>query len=193
MSLVLEALRRVDKPGERTGSVGVAVASYRPARKRSRAGVPLLLGLATGGTLVSLFGFGSRAGNPAALTGDQSPPPLEGARPAPSAAAHKALPSMKIVESSAPVRPAPAASAAPDPRTQVTLILQAISERDSHPVAVINDQLVKEGDLIEGARVLRIHADSVEVVLENGASHAVRFAPPLPPPPPETSPSPGPF
>lgn len=190
MSLVLEALRRVEKPGAKAGSVGVAVASYRPARTRSRAGVPLLLGLATGGALISLFGFGSRAGNPAALSGNQALGPLKGPSPP---APRKALPAMKIVEGDVQARSAPAPSAVPDPRPRATLILQAVSERDSHPVAVINDQLVKEGDLIEGARVLRIHPDSVEVVLENGTSHTVRFAPPLPPPQAEASPSPNPF
>jgi hypothetical protein len=60
------------------------------------------------------------------------------------------------------------------------LILQAISERDSRPIAVINDQLVREGDLFEGARILRIGAESVDVRLENGKAATVRFAPPPP-------------
>ena len=69
------------------------------------------------------------------------------------------------------------------------LVLQAISERDSQPIAIINDQLVKEGDKLGQVRVLRIGSDSVDVLLENGRNETVRFA--LPPPPlPEDSPSP---
>jgi len=59
------------------------------------------------------------------------------------------------------------------------LVLQAISERDSHAIAVISDQLVKEGDLIGKARVLRIGADTVEVLLEGGRRELIRF--PIPP------------
>jgi hypothetical protein len=72
------------------------------------------------------------------------------------------------------------------------LVLQAISERDSHPIAMINDQLVREGDKLGQVRVLKIGADAVEVLLENGQPDTVRFAPP-PPPVPEPSPSPSPL
>jgi hypothetical protein len=57
-------------------------------------------------------------------------------------------------------------------------VLQAISERDSRPIAVISDQLVKEGDLVGGARVLKIGGDSVEVLLASGLKEVVRFLPP---------------
>ena len=83
------------------------------------------------------------------------------------------------------LRPSPDLAAS-DLKTPAPLILQAISERDSRPVAIINDQLVREGDLIGRTRVVRIHSDSVDVLLENGTKEAVRFAPP----PPETSPTP---
>jgi hypothetical protein len=189
MSLVLEALRRVEKPGARAGGVGVAVASYRPVRKRIGAGLPLLMGLATGGALVFLFGLGSQATNPAIRGGDRG----RGAAPdevpgEPPVAVRKVLPPMKLVEAKGQARLAPPSSAlaVPDSKTQATLVLQAISERDSHPVAIINDQLVREGELIGRARVLRIHADSVDVLLENGTQEAVRFAPP----PPQPSPTP---
>jgi hypothetical protein len=66
----------------------------------------------------------------------------------------------------------------------VVLTLQAISERDSYPIAIINDQLLKEGDMIGGIRILRIDSDSVDVLLESGQGETVRF-----PPPPAPSPS----
>ena len=87
-------------------------------------------------------------------------------------------------------RPGPASSR-PAPQKQ-SLILQAISERDSRPIAIINDQLVMEGDKIGPARVLRIGSESVEVALENGQHETVRFAPPPPPLPPDPSPTPHP-
>ncbi|HQZ17013.1 MAG TPA: hypothetical protein PLD86_09095, partial [Vicinamibacteria bacterium] len=62
MSLVIEALRRVEKTDARTGSIGAAVASYRPAPKSRGSVVPLLLGLLTGGTVVFLLGAQSRNG-----------------------------------------------------------------------------------------------------------------------------------
>ena len=55
MSLVLEALRRVEKPNERTGSIGAAVSSYRPTPRRRGFAIPLLLGFAVGGAALLLF------------------------------------------------------------------------------------------------------------------------------------------
>lgn len=197
MSLVIEALRRVEKTDARTGSIGAAVASYRPAPKSRGSVVPLLLGLLTGGTVVFLLGAQSRNGaDVSARSGDDAPAlppqtrPLKGAaglpppliiepavrsiEPRPSLAAAAATPALR------PDLPSRAAGSTPP------LVLQAISERDSRPIAIINDQLVREGDKVGPARVLRIGPDSVEVLLENGKHDTVRFAPP---PPPETQPS----
>ena len=41
--------------------------------------------------------------------------------------------------------------------------LQAISAQDGHPVAILNDRLVREGDSFDGVKVLRIGADEVEI------------------------------
>ena len=46
------------------------------------------------------------------------------------------------------------------------LVLQGTSVIDGNPVAVISDQRVFEGDLIEGARVVRIGEREVELELE---------------------------
>lgn len=62
----------------------------------------------------------------------------------------------------------------PDPETEAvesdvtipSLVLQGTSVIDGNPVAVISDQRVFEGDLIEGARVLRIGDREVELELE---------------------------
>jgi hypothetical protein len=67
-------------------------------------------------------------------------------------------------------------------------VLQAISERDSHPIAIINDLLVKEGDRLGPVRILRIGSESVEVLLGDGTRDTVRFAPPPPDPTPTATP-----
>ncbi len=72
----------------------------------------------------------------------------------------------------------------------MVLILQAISERDSYPIAIINDQLVKEGDMIGQTRILRIDSDSVDVLLESGQAESIGFDPP-PAPTPSPSSDPG--
>ena len=41
--------------------------------------------------------------------------------------------------------------------------LQAISAQEGHPVAILNDRLVREGDSFDGVRVVRIGADEVEI------------------------------
>lgn len=205
MSLVLEALRRVEKPNERTGSIGAAVSSYRPTPRRRGFAIPLLLGFAVGGAALLLFTPPS--GQRKATPGPNSNGGASGkAAPTRSARGGAGLPPPLILEPmvrpEAPrPRPAPSAdmvAAARDRRAELSplpgparpaFVLQAISERDSHPIAIINDQLVREGDKLGTTRVLKIGADSVEVLLESGKKDFVRFAPP---PPPDISPSPDP-
>ncbi len=208
MSLVLDALRRVEKADAHPGSVGVAVASYRPLRRPHRSWAPLLLGLIVGGVAVLLFGpsagrlgtgealpagsAGTAASNgrPArALGGAGLPPPLildataaavgpQSPSDAREPAATRRSPTSPRLDSVAPAEPVAAVSRG--------LVLQAISERDSHAIAVISDQLVKEGDLIGKARVLKIGVDTVEVLLEGGRRELIRFqAPPDPTPTPD--------
>jgi hypothetical protein len=201
MSLVLEALRRVEKPDDRTGAIGAMVPSYRPVRRRPSPVFPLILGLGVGVLIVAFAG-------PRVLTGDVPPslaaldgPPSASAA-APQGKGRAGLPPPLFV----PPREAKRSGALPDasrynarlsvpknaakePAVEPTpgLVLQAISERDSKPIAVISDQLVREGDHIGAARVIRIGTETVEVLLPNGVHEIVRFAPP---PPPAPSPTP---
>lgn len=172
---------------------------------------PLLLGLLAGAVVVFLLtpspnrapsGHDSDALGasqpvaPAALPAsapEHLPPPVaadasgleslpRSARPATVDEPRVAARAASVPDQRASSRRAPGSAPAP------TLILQAVSERDSYPIAIISDQLVKEGDLIGRVRVLKIGSDSVDVLLENGKTETVRFAPP---PPPEPTPSVG--
>lgn len=196
MSLVLEALRRVEKPG--TPTVGAAVSSYRPAPKRPGGAFPLLLGLGAGGLVIALFApqakdlsvYPGRDSSESRYEGRVAhrpkgraglPPPLV----PPIGFALEALPGRRAVAAADRVRPVVSPSVAPTPPL---LVLQAISERDSRPIAIINDQLVKEGDRVGAALVVKISVETVEVILENGVRETIRF----PPTPPEAIPTPTP-
>ena len=60
--------------------------------------------------------------------------------------------------------------AAPPPRSEPQL--NAISQQDGQPVAVIDGRLVREGDSVDGVRVLRIGETEVEVEVRRPAPHA---------------------
>ena len=68
----------------------------------------------------------------------------------------------------APASKAGRKSAAPD------FQLQAISAQNGHPVAMLNDRLVKEGDTFGNVRVLRIGTDEVELEV-SGHRRIVKF------------------
>jgi hypothetical protein len=69
----------------------------------------------------------------------------------------------------------PAASAERPPASGPDdLQLNAISQRDGRPVALINDHLVFEGDSFDGVRILRIGETEVEVEVR-GKRRVLRF------------------
>jgi hypothetical protein len=78
----------------------------------------------------------------------------------------------------APEAPVVPAQATPGPRREPAaddqVQLQAISQQDGVPVAVVNDRLVREGDSFDGIRVVRIGAAEVEVEVR-GRRRVVRF------------------
>lgn len=78
----------------------------------------------------------------------------------PDAPPRTAAPAEPVAPGTAPTRPA--AAPAPPP-VEITFSLQAVTEQDGHPVAIVNGQLVRVGDTVEGARVLRIAAQEVEL------------------------------
>ena len=54
------------------------------------------------------------------------------------------------------------------------LQLQAISQRDGRPIAVLNSRVVHEGDHFEGVTILRIGVDEVEIEVR-GRRRTLRF------------------
>ena len=116
------------------------------------------------------------------------PPPLIPASTSASASGTEAA-------NATPAQPPPAARSravaeapVPTPTPVGPLTLQAISERDSQPIAVINERLVRIGDRIGPFRVVKIGPDLVDLVHDNGRTETVRFSAP----PPEIAPTPDP-
>lgn len=106
---------------------------------------------------------------PAARVASPTVPPATYAAPhipavtrsvVPDAPPRTAAPAEPVAPGPAPTRPA--AVPAP-PLVEITFSLQAVTEQDGRPVAIVNGQLVRVGDTVEGARVLRIAAQEVEL------------------------------
>jgi hypothetical protein len=52
--------------------------------------------------------------------------------------------------------------------------LNAITTQDGHPVAVLNDRIVREGDSVDGVRIVRIGETEVEIEVK-GKRRVLRF------------------
>ena len=174
MSLVLEALKKLDreKGRDERGFVVMAAAPW-PTRAARQWPAWAALAVATAGAVVAVL----------ALRPSPAPPPAA-VRPAalPEPASAVAAPPPAIPTPNAAVaRPAPA-RVAPRPVVAPTAVptaepgprLQAISERDGQPIAIINDRLVRVGDEVDGMRVLDIRGAEVDVEVR-GRRTTLRF------------------
>jgi len=193
VSLILEALKKLDreKQAPDRGLLVVGPASWPSSRGgRATAAVSAVVGgvLAAAGVAAVLWLYGS-ARPPAAAAR-----PVPAAVPAPAGAPVPALPTSApptvATERTPPVERAPAATparggapatVAPAPvkapkasPASDSFQLQAISARDGQPVAVLNDRLVREGDMFDGVRVVRIGAEEVEIEVA-GRRRIVKF------------------
>jgi type IV secretory pathway VirB10-like protein len=199
VSLILDALKKLERNKEArepnvlvVGSVpwGTAARSRRPL-----AAAAIAVGLVA---LVALaFWLRHRPAAPA--TAAPSPaafspaPPATGATPAAPArpkvapgadaltAPEPRLPSLPPATPDAPkdraaedARAAGEAAARRSPPGTEELRLNAISQRDGRPVALINDRLLFEGDGFDGVRVLHIGESEVEVEVR-GVKRVLRF------------------
>ena len=166
MSLILEALKKLerDKPTDARGKDVVLLAPVhwpsRPGRAPWIAASLVLLAIAavTGVVLLARRPQHAHAPEqPAALVRPAAPP----ASPEPVG---QPVPAGARPPLTAPARAALPVRAASTPRpTPVPFVLTAIAEQDGHPVAVINDRIVRVGDALQGARVLRIGEGEVEL------------------------------
>jgi hypothetical protein len=184
MSLILEALRKLEaeKQAPERGFLVVAAPSWPDGGKRTWpwlvATALLVGGLAIGGALwLRPRGVASLpeprpvpaavpAAAPAAAPAAVTPPP---ASPEPFREPAPALAHREETKLVAPVtmpRPRGVASAPASPATAPSppaLVLEAISERDGRPIALVSDHLVREGDAFDGVTIVRIGEAEVEV------------------------------
>ena len=198
MSLILEALKKLERE-KQAGARGLVVLSHLPwtgARSGRTtmvgavvAAVVAIVAVAAGGTAV--WRWRSAAGAPAVSATAPGPSPTAApSMPAvppgqvdtrPVAARPPAPPVSLLLppkaEGAGPDQPAdapPGAREGPATGKAVELRLNAISVRDGHPVAILNDRLVREGDSFDGIRVLRIGDAEVEVEVA-GERRTLRF------------------
>ena len=180
MSLVLEALKKLDreKGRDERGFVVMAAAPW-PSRTVRHWPAWAALGVATAGAVVAVMALRTAPAPPArpeppatsaaapapALVRSEPPTPVP--RSAPARVAPKAA--VETPPVAAAVVP-PARTATPDPGPR----LQAISERDGQPIAIINDHLVRVGDEVDGIRVIAIRVDAVDVEVR-GRRTTLRF------------------
>jgi hypothetical protein len=193
VSLIFEALKKLEREKEAPdrGLVVVAPGTWGEGEKRSRGRTV---------TAVALLALGLGLGAFALRTGTRIPePPAPAARSTPKAVAAITSPEPAPVTSRAatdetppppvterlvvptvppPRAPRDAATKPAEPTATTTpepeLRLNAISSRDGMPVALLNDRLVREGDVVDGIRVLRIGEDHVEVEWK-GERRILRF------------------
>ena len=170
MSLIFEALKKLDreKKAPERGFLVVGGAPL-PGRRLQVPALLLLLAAAGGGGFV--IARATRPAPPVAppttaaptaapVTVRQLAPPAP-LPPESPASAVSALP--RAVEPLAPAAPAATPEAAATPKAAPAFALEAVADQDGHPVAIVNGQLVRVGDLVDGARVLRIDPEEVEL------------------------------
>jgi hypothetical protein len=184
VSLILDALKKIEREKD-AREPGVLVVGSVPWGARARSRLPLVAAL-MGTALVALLAFAlwprDRAARPVTIpsppVSSPVPPPTPpvprrpqvppAESPPTEAPASEPAPAGDDVPATSPVPSRAGAPGADDLR------LNAISQRDGRPVALINDRLVFEGDAFEGVKVLRIGEAEVEVEVR-GKRRVLRF------------------
>jgi hypothetical protein len=188
VSLILEALKKLDREKKAPDRGFLVVGAVPWPAPRPRPWTPLLFVVAAGAAAGSALWLAWRArGHEAAATHVTSTTmaaaaPRAAAVPvvaAPAATLPRLVESRPRVPETRPAAERPAAeadrlSAAPAAEPADGLLLQAISERDGKPIAVLNSRLVHEGDRFDGVTVVRIGTDEVEIEVQ-GRRRVLRF------------------
>jgi hypothetical protein len=190
VSLILEALKKVERERvapEQRGFLVLGPAAWAP----SRSNVGWVLGMvAAAGVAGGAVYVGTR---PAATAVQVAPTPAETVAPAsaepvvpgpaapavsvravPPANADWGPPPQSETPRTRSAAPAGTGKTVPLPPSGPVLQLNAISEQDGVPIAVVNERVVREGDTFDGIRVLRIGTAEVEVEVA-GARRILRF------------------
>jgi len=181
VSLILEALKKLDRE-KRAPDRGFLVVGAVPwPAPRPRPWMPLLVVLAAGTAAGSVLWLAWRArGREEAPTRVVTSTTMSAAAPRAAAvplvvAPPSTLPPLVESPTRGPgTRPAADRRAAAPAGEPAGLLLQAISERDGKPIAVLNSRVVHEGDHFDGVTVVRIGADEVEIE-EQGHRRVLRF------------------
>jgi hypothetical protein len=169
MSLILEALRKLEREGGSQGERGFVVLGSPGSG--GRGGLRLALLAAFAALLVGALGASAwhRFSPRPAPPGPPAATPVYEVvrtRPTPARAPRTSSPEPTPVAAAGgpePKDPEPA-PAAPHPRFR----LQAITLRDGRPVAILDGRLVREGDSFEGVRVVRIGDLEIELETPDG-------------------------
>jgi hypothetical protein len=185
VSLILEALKKLERE-KQAGERGLVVLSHLPwvGAQSGRGGLVAASVALLALILVVLGAVGIRQWRAATPTAQG---PLPGTTPTAAPRERSAPPVGPPTDAPAltsgspiappPARPFPVAAPTPLPDAPVApgeIRLNAISVRDGHPVAILNDRLVREGDSFDGIQVLRIGEAEVEVEV-NGVRRMLRF------------------
>jgi len=186
LSLILEALKKLDREKKVPDRGFLVVGAVPWPAPRPRRWTPLLFVVAAGAAAGSALWLAWQArGHEEAPARAVTSTTMAAAAPRAAAVPVVAAPPSTLpplVESRVPgtrpaaERPAEADRRAAAPATEPAggLLLQAISERDGKPIAVLNSRVVHEGDRFDGVTVVRIGADEVEIEVQ-GQRRVLRF------------------
>lgn len=199
MSLILEALKKLEREKQTPPDRGFLVVAHVPWPVGGR-GRSLWLGVVGALALAGLLAFFLLRGREGRRTAATEPSATMPAAPESGSAAKASLaPEKSVPASVAPsastlavlasprppalLPPAPlatpgtrarAATPTPSPKGESELRLNAITRQEGRPVAVLNDRVVREGDVFDGIHVIRIGEAEVEVEVD-GKRRIVRF------------------
>lgn len=189
MSLILEALKKLEreKKTEERGFLVTTRAVWPSPGGRALATILAGLGLAGAGALGTwLLLEGSHRPRAAAVPAapptatlaavaapsPTAPPPIPFPSPAtsswptPRVASSPPRPGPEPRRAAATRSPVPEDAPSPGPSGPAELRLEALSQRDGHPIAVVSGHLVREGDRFDNVRVLRIGDAEVEIEVD---------------------------
>jgi hypothetical protein len=190
VSLIFEALKKLEREKESPdrGVVVVAPGAWGEREPRSRSRTAAAVGLVLLGLGLAAFALRPRprAPEPAAAASPSRPPATLAAERDPAPTARRSSedvpppqPRLVVPTAAAPRAAAPETVELTPPPEPVAphepeFRLNAISTREGQPVALLNDRLVREGDMFGGVRVVRIGEDYVEIEVK-GERRTIRF------------------